>query len=92
VLLSGDRQAAVVRCLGVTAPKVITTVKSVQQANEVRLLCPHCNSGIYVRLEWPFLKAERQRRISAAIDLHRRNCAKAHSEEGRVYRIDYPRG
>lgn len=73
------------------APKVITTVKTIARANEVRLLCPHCNTAIYVQLEWPFLKVERTRRISAAIDVHRRNCSGAPPEEGRVYRIDYPR-
>lgn len=74
-----------------TAPKVITTVKTVAQANEVRLLCPHCSGALYVQLEWPFLKVDRTRKISEAINLHRKNCAGAPIEASRVYRIDYPR-
>jgi hypothetical protein len=75
----------------VTAPKVITTVKSVAEANEVRLLCPHCNSPLYVPLEWPYLRANRQRAISEAITEHRRLCSAAPPEAGRVYQITYPR-
>lgn len=73
------------------APKVVTTVKSVAEANEVRLLCPHCNEPIYVPLVWPYTSVDKQRRISDAITEHRKLCAKAPPEAGRVYRIDYPR-
>lgn len=73
------------------APKVITTVKTIAEANEVRLLCPHCSQAIYVPLVWPYTRIDKQRRISEAIDLHRKNCVGAPPEEGRVYRIDYPR-
>jgi hypothetical protein len=75
----------------VTAPKVITTVKSMAQANEVRLLCPHCNGPFYIQLEWPYLNMERTRKVREAIELHRKNCPSAPPEDGRVYRIDYPR-
>lgn len=74
-----------------TAPKVITTVKTMAEANEVRLLCPHCNAAIYVTLSWPYTQIDKQRRISEAINEHRKLCAEAPPEEGRVYRIDYPR-
>ena len=74
-----------------TNPRVITTVKSIEQANEVRLLCPHCNSSLFVPLDWPYLKVDRQRKISEAINEHRKLCSGAPPEAGRVYSIDYPR-
>jgi hypothetical protein len=55
------------------------------------LLCPHCSGAIYVQLEWPFLRVDRTRKLSEAIELHRKNCAGAPPEAQRVYRIDYPR-
>jgi len=73
------------------APKVITAVKTIAEANEVRLLCPYCNDAIYVQLSWPYTSVDKQRRISEAITEHRKLCVKAPPEAGRVYRIDYPR-
>lgn len=73
------------------APKIITAVKTMADSNEVRLLCPHCSSAIYVPLEWPYLKVDRQRRISNAINEHRVLCSAAPPEAGRVYEISYPR-
>lgn len=64
---------------------------SMVEAQEVRLLCPHCSGALYVPLEWPYLRVERQRRINAAIEEHRRLCEGAPPEAARVYRIDYPR-
>jgi len=75
----------------VTTPKVITTVKSMEQANEVKLQCPHCHRSVYVQTEWPYLRVERQRRISEAINEHRKLCEGAPPEAGRVYEISYPR-
>ena len=71
--------------------KIETRVKTVAQANEVRLLCPHCHDAVYVPLDWPYLTVKRTRRISEAITEHRKNCVASPPEAGRVYRVDYPR-
>ena len=65
--------------------------ETVAQAKELRLLCPHCSGTVYVTLEYPFTTIRRQEAIRAAIDEHRKLCAKAPPEAQRVYRIDYPR-
>jgi hypothetical protein len=72
-------------------PKIVTTVKTVAEANELRLLCPHCNSPLYVPLAWPYTSVTKQRRVSEAINEHRKLCSAAPPEAERVYRIDYPR-
>ena len=73
------------------SPRVSESRQQVARSKEIRLLCPHCHSAVFVSLDWPFAPVERQRRISEAINEHRKNCAGAPPEAQRVYRIDYPR-
>jgi hypothetical protein len=60
-------------------------------AKQIRLLCPHCNSTVFVEWGYPFSAETRQTRIKEAIEEHRVLCSGAPPEAGRVYRIDYPR-
>ena len=72
-------------------PRVVTQVTEVRRAKEIKLLCPHCHSSLFVQLDWPYLRVERQRKISEAIGEHRKLCSAAPPEAGRVYEITYPR-
>lgn len=75
-----------------TAPRVVTQVKEIAQANETRFLCPHCNNSFFVQLDWPYGPTPKnQERKREAIEEHRRNCSGAPPEAGRVFSIDYPR-
>lgn len=53
---------------------------------EIRLMCPHCNGSLFVQV--PVDGVGRQGLIQDAIEHHRRMCL---PEDGRVYRIEYPR-
>lgn len=88
--LSGNGRSARYKPLIVT-PRITTDVVKLAHAKEVRLLCPHCAGSLIVHVDWPYLRVERQRRISKAIEEHRKVCAGAPPEAGRVYQIDYPR-
>ena len=44
-----------------------------------------------MQFDWPYLRVDRQRKISEAILEHRKLCKGAPREAGRVYEISYPR-
>lgn len=73
------------------SPRVSEPRQQAARSKEIRLLCPHCHSAVFVSLNWPYDGIERQRMISEAINEHRRLCSGAPPEAQRVYRIDYPR-
>ena len=60
-------------------------------AKEVRLVCPHCKSSVYVPIPYKPGAWTRQGLIREAIDEHRRVCTAADMMQGFVYDIEYPR-
>ncbi len=73
--------------------KVSESRRLVSDAKHVQIMCPHveCAAVMDIQLEWPYTSVDKQRKISAAIEEHRRLCRGAPPEAQRVYRIDYPR-
>ena len=61
------------------------------QAKEVALQCPHCQGVVYARFTYQPTAEQRQQTIRAAIMEHRGLCSQAPPEEGRIYKISYPR-
>ena len=69
---------------------VATRFEDPRTAKEISIMCPHCNGSVFLPVPAND-HAERQRRVRAAIDEHRRLCTAAPPEAKRVYEIAYPR-
>ena len=61
------------------------------EAKEIRLMCPHCKSSVFVPIPYRPGAWTRQGLIREAIDEHRRVCTVGDAVEGYVYDIQYPR-
>jgi hypothetical protein len=73
--------------------KVSESRALVSEAKHVQIMCPHvtCAAVMDIQLEWPYTSEDKQRKISEAIEEHRRLCRGAPPEAQRVYTISYPR-